>query len=745
MKKNAGSVSLRTLSLAVMAALPASAISQDENAETLDAITVTAQRFEQSLQATPVAVTAVGEEEFSKYQVERLDDLVNFVPNIIIEQNTGTSSGAKIFLRGVGADESLFTSDPAVAIYIDDVYIPRQTGSQIALYDLERIEVLRGPQGTLYGRNATGGAIKYITKKPDGISRGSVDVTIGNFSRKDAKASLSFGFGDADNSGMQLAVLSKNRDGFSTNLLTGADVNDQEVHAGRLGFRFGSKEGTLFDIALDTVRERSGPGFASCVLSAPLSVARPNNPATGAATPPFSYPGCDTDRDLYTLESNIRDLNDLDQTGASVVSETQFDNLVWRNVVAYRKMDNLLQGDFDGTAQTRLHIRQEQEQEQRSLESQLVGSGDWGTWVLGGFWFDEENVQPTRQDVFAPGVSEIIAQDTKAIALFGQLTWNFAESWNLTAGARYSDEEKDFFKSATCSTGQFSATPTRCANGQTTYATALSDSWDNMTYRLALDHQLAANTLVYASASTGFKSGGFNGRGGLALSATGVLSNTITTVDEETVDSFEIGLKTEGEARNWRANITGYFNDYKDLQLSAINSTGAFVLQNAADVEIKGIEVEATWLPTAGLQLSANIGTIDDEYKSDPRRLVLPTDPYNPTALKQAPSYQATLSAILDTELSSGVLTSSLSIHRSSDFFQNVANSPLIKTDSYTLVDARFGYRPNEGAWEIAVVGKNLTDEEYFTGGFDIGGLGIAAAYLNLPRQYGVEFSYRFE
>ncbi|NJR44179.1 TonB-dependent receptor plug domain-containing protein [bacterium] len=281
---------------------------------------MTAQRFEQSLQDTPLAVTAVTEEEFSKYQVERLDDLVNFVPNIVIEQNTGTSSGAKIFLRGVGQDESLFTADPAVAIYIDDVYIPRQTGSQIALYDVERIEVLRGPQGTLYGRNATGGAIKYITRKPEGSNTGKVEVSLGNFSRKDVRASMDLGFGESGN-GLQLAVMSKNRDGFSKNLSTGADVNDQEVHAARLGFRFGSADTTIFDIAADVVKERSGPGFASCILATPLQVARPNNPVTGAATPPFNYAACNLDRDLYTVESNIKDLNNLDQSGLSAVSQ----------------------------------------------------------------------------------------------------------------------------------------------------------------------------------------------------------------------------------------------------------------------------------------------------------------------------------------------------------------------------------------------------------------------------------------
>jgi iron complex outermembrane recepter protein len=720
------------------------AFAQAEQADssTLDEITVTAQRFEQSLQKTPVAVTALTEEEFSKFQVERLDDLVKAVPNIIIEQNTGTSSGAKIFLRGVGQDESLFTADPAVAIYVDDIYIPRQTGSQIALYDLERIEVLRGPQGTLYGRNATGGAIKYITKKPDGANENTVDVSLGNFNRRDARASFNYGL--AENIHMQAAVMTKNRDGFVDNLSTATDVNDQEVHAARFSLRFGDPEGTVFQISADAVRERSGPGFISCILPAALQVARPNNPVTGAATTPFRYAACNLDNDVYTVQSNIKDLNDLDQYGLSVVSETQFEHLTWRNIVGYRKMDNLLQADFDGTTSTLLHFRQDQKQDQRSLESQLIGTPSWGNWVLGGFWFDEGNDQPTRQDVFAPGPSEVIGQDTRALALYGQLSYPFAEGWNLTAGLRYSDEEKQFNKSAVCANGQRFSTATRCTNGQTSYVTAISDSWSNSSWRLALDYSLSDNTMAYFSAATGFKSGGFNGRGAISVSATGVLSNTITTVEEETVNSFELGVKTEGEARNWRLNANFYYNDYKDLQLSALNSAGAFVLQNAADVKISGIELEGSWIPVPGLQIGANLGTINGRYASDPNRLVLPTDPYRPTELKQAPDFQGTLSVIHDIELSSALLTLSAAAHRSADYFQNVANSPLIKTHSYTLYDARVGFKPNESAWELAVVGKNLSNEEYVTGGFDIGGLGIAAIYPNIPRQYGVELSLKF-
>ncbi len=721
-------------------ASPAWAQEESEEAQRLDEITVTAQRYEESLQQVPISITAVGEEQFENFQIDRLDKLVYTTPNIIIENNTGTSSAAKIFLRGVGADESLFTADPAVAIYIDDVYIPRQTGAQIALYDIERIEVLRGPQGTLYGRNATGGAIKYITKKPDGSNTFAVDGAFGNFERRDLRGSAYFGFNEAVSGGV--AVMTKNRDGYSTNLTTGADVNDQELHSARATLRLAASDITTIDAAFDVVRERNGPGMASCVLSRPLSLPRPPIPPSTTPPAPFNYPGCDTDGDPYTLSSNLRTKNDLDQFGASLVSETEFENFTWRNVLAYREMDNLLNGDFDGQNATLLHIFQDQTQDQKSFESQFTGEAGSLRWVIGGFYFDEANEQPTQQSIFAPGVIEQIEQGTDAYAIYGQGTFDFGNGFSFTGGLRYSDETKDFSKSATCTNGQFTplGPPIRCANGQTSYAINREDSWNSVDWRFALDYRFNDDVMAYASAATGFKSGGFNGRGAITVSATGVVSDAITTVDEENVLSYEFGIKSTLLGGRMRLNANYYYNDYTDLQLTAIDPTGAFVLRNAADVIIQGIEIDFAAMLSDNFQLTGNVGTIDGEYESNPAVLIAAGTPTFPNELKQAPDLTYNLGFIWDIPTTMGDFTWSANAHFTDDHYQNVANSELIKTQAYTLVDSRFSYAPSDGNWEVALFGRNLTDKEYITGGFDIGALGIAAAYYNMPRTYGVEF-----
>lgn len=730
------------LSWAIAAPLAAQS-PENEDPSKLDEIKVTAQRYEESLQQVPISITALGEEQFEKLQVERLDDLKKTVPNVIIEQNTGTSSGAKIFLRGVGADESLFTSDPAVGIYIDDVYIPRQTGSQIALYDIERIEVLRGPQGTLYGRNATGGAIRYITRKPDGQTSFRLDGTIGNIDRRDLRATAYLGISDAASAGF--AVMTKNRGGYSDNLTTGGDVNDQEVHAMRGSLALEVSDNSKLSVALDALKERSGPGFASCVLRQPLTLARPA--INGVVPAPFRYPGCDTDGDLYTLSSNIKDKNDLEQFGASAVLETEFSGATWRNILAYREMDNLLNGDFDGQNAVLLHIFQDQQQDQWSFESQLVGESESLRWVIGGFLFSESNEQPTQQSIFAPGVFEDIRQDTDAYALYGQGSYDFGEAFTFTFGGRYSSEDKDFYKDATCSNGQFTpdGAAFRCSNGQTSYVTRRDDSWSSPDWRLALDYQFSGDLMGYISAATGFKSGGFNGRGGITRSATGVIVDSITVVDEEEVTSYEIGFKSTFADGRVRLNANYYFNDYTDLQLSAIDPAGNFFLRNAADVTIQGVELDLSAMLSDSFQVNANLGTIDGEYDSDPSVLVAPGSPTFPNELKQAPELTWSAGFIWDFDLASGGLSWSTSVHFTDEHYQNVANSELIKTESYTLIDTRLGYTPHEGNWEVALVGKNLSDEEYYTGGFDIGGLGIAAVYMNVPRQVGLEFAYRWE
>jgi iron complex outermembrane receptor protein len=685
---------------------------QSDDPAQLGTVTVTAQRREEALQKTPVTVTALSARDVERRQVRNIEDLKFEVPNVIIEPNTGTTTGAKVFLRGVGADESLFTADPAVAIYIDDVYIPRQTGALFDLFDVERLEVLRGPQGTLYGRNATGGAIKYITRQPNGEESFVLGGSLGNLGRGDLRATLGGRLGESLD--FSAAALTRNRDGFLRDVTNNRDVNDQEVYAMRLGFSMPLGDATRASLSLDGIKERSGPAYATGVIRDAIVV--PGNP-------PTVRPINDPDRNYYTAQTNlVQGENDLDQFGIALTTETDIDWAVWRNIAHYRSMENLLFGDFDASTATRLHLFQDQDQDQQGFESQLVSSGDGPlSWVGGVFLFRESNEQPTRQDVFARGATNLIAQDTDARALYGQGTWRFDNPFSLTGGLRYSWEEKDF-----------SVVSTR-ANGTEAFRFADVEDWSKVDWRLVGDYRFSDDVMGYASAATGFKSGGFNGRGATIAA--------ITTVDEETVLSYEIGVKSTLADGRLRLNANYYRNEYDDLQLTAIDETGAFVLTNATDTLIQGFELEATALLTEGWQANLALGTIDAEYRgfSEANR---PT--FEGKDLKQAPELTWTIGTQYIVPVGNGDLVLGAQAHYTDEHFQNLANSTIIQTGDYTIFDARIAYEAAVDRWMVALWGKNLGDEEYFTGGFDIVGLTIANAYMNVPRTYGVEFRYRF-
>ena len=676
----------------------------------LENIVVTAQRREEELQKVPVAITTLSAKDLEQKQIRRLDDMKFEIPNVVVEPATGTSSAAKIFMRGVGTDESLFSADPSVAIYIDDVYIPRVTGALFDMFDITRVEVLRGPQGTLYGRNAPGGAIRYVTAKPTGAEKFEIEGRAGNFHRLDVRASVSTKL--ADGVDATFGVMSKARDGYLKNLTNGDVVNDEQIYGARgsLGFNIGS---TRVTVAGDILRQRSGPQYASGVLD-PAAAVR------------FGRPVNNADGDLLTIQSNLpagTGRNDLDQSGFSVVTSTDFASLEWRNIVAYRKMDNTLYIDLDGTNATGFHLFQDQRQSQTSYESQLISTGKGPlSWTAGAFFLTEQNDQPTRQDIFATGATNTLAQTVKATAVYGQADYRFSPVWKMTAGIRSSHESKDFSIISVRTTGVEA------------FRVAKSDSWNNTDWKLGLDAQLTREVLGYVSASTGFKSGGYNGRAG-SIAA-------FTTLKPETVRSYEIGLKTTMADGKWRFNINYFKNDYKDLQLTAFDANGVSNLTNASSAELKGFELETVAQITSNWQINAHLGTLDGKYKN---YSAVNNGTFSGKALKQAPKQQYGIGTNYRIRLEGGNVNINAGIKHVGDHYQNLATSEVIKTNAYSLVDGRVAYDAKGGKWSVALWGKNLNNKLYYTGAFDISALGIADAYINVPRTYGVDLRYRFK
>jgi iron complex outermembrane receptor protein len=734
---------------------------QERSAPSLEEIIVTAQRREENLQKVPIAVSALGSEMLEQLDVRSIHDVSSVVPNLWMETNTGLSSGARASLRGIGEDESYFTSDTPVGMYVDDVYIPRQTGALFDLNEVERVEVLRGPQGTLYGRNTSAGAIKIVTRKPSDTLRANGELTVGDFDRLDVRAGLSGPLGER--LAGQIAVLSRQHDGYDLNLVNGARVNDQDVKAGRVALLFTPTDDLELLLAYDKVRERSTPGYATG-----LTLRGPNG--LGAFDENDQVDG---DRDVHTLLSDLTDpINDVDQQGASLTATWNVAGVTVKSITAWRELSNTILLDADGQntclgfAAPCLHLFQDQRQHQLSQELQLQGKAfdERLNYIIGTYYFEEANTQRTENIILAPfgeNPYSDSALDTDSIALFASGTFALTERANLTAGVRWTRDSKDFHNSVFGPDGTPSLVcvdpQTRevfnsgaCAGG--TPAGAVSDalsrdiskSWSAVTPRLALDYQLTPSAMMYASASEGFKSGSFDGR------EVGSALYNLQPIAPETVYTYEVGAKTEWFERRLRANLAVFLNDFQDLQGTGTNqATGALTRFSVGDVETKGAELELVAEPIANLTVNANLGLLDTRFTKINFDQMADCGPVGTGTqelqLKFAPKVAGFLGLNYRVPLPVGAIVMGGDWTHKSSFYHSSCNPLPSKEDGYNLFNAQLGYQSEDGRWSVTAQVRNLSDENYAAGQFFIPGLGFNATYFNPPRTWALTARYNLD
>ena len=734
---------------------------QESGAAALEEVIVTAQRREENLQKVPIAVSALGSEMLDEFDVRTIRDVSSIVPNLWMETNTGLSSGARASLRGIGEDESYFTSDTPVGMYVDDVYIPRQTGALFDLNEVDRIEVLRGPQGTLYGRNTSAGAIKIVTRKPSDTLRARGELTLGDFERVDVRAGLSGPL--TERLAGQVAVLSRQHDGYDRNLVNGARVNDQDVLAGRVALQFNPTDALDFLLAYDNVRERSTPGFATG-----LKLQGPDG--LGAFDPDDQVDG---DTDVHTLQSDLVDpINDLDQQGASLTATWNVANVTLKSITAWRELSNTLLLDADGQdtcfglALPCLHLFQDQRQHQFSEELQLQGKAfdERLTYILGTYYFEESNTQRTENIIlaqFGENPYSDSALDTDSIALFASATFALTDRVNLTAGVRWTRDSKDFSNavfnpdgtpSLVCADPQTREVFSSEACGAGTPAGAITDqlsrdiskSWSAVTPRLALDYQLTPEAMMYVSASEGFKSGSFDGREvGTALYA-------LQPIAPETVYTYEVGAKTEWFERRLRANVAVFFNDFQDLQGTGTNqATGSLTRFSVGDVETKGAELELTAEPLTNLTVTGTLGLLDTKFTKINFDQVADCGPVGTGTkqlqLKFAPKVAGFLGVNYRIPLPVGSINVGTDWTSKSSFYHSSCNPLPTKEDGYDLFNAQLGYESQDGRWSVTAQMRNVTDEDYAAGQFFIPGLGFDAVYFNPPRNWALTVRYNLD
>ncbi len=713
------------LSTAFMPAATAQDGDGDDEARRLGPVTVTAQRVEENLQDTPVAVTALSTEQIEDKQVLNIRDLTAQVPNINIATNTGTASAARIFLRGVGEDESRGAVDQAVGIYVDGVYIGRSVGSLFDVVDLESIEVLRGPQGTLYGRNTIGGAIKLNSVKPQFENSGKIGATFGNYDRKEFKATGNIQLGDR--TAARVTAFSRSRDGFhdlnpngplSTSGRDGVGALDTLAVRASLYHEFNDDWNVLF--AIDHTDDRSDP------------------------IPDSIVPGQDADNNIFTIEpapgttcpaGGLLPLgcfsdysSELTSSGISARVEGAFGNLDFTSITAFRELEDELS--------TRIGFPYSQmtDQDQFSQEFTIGQSGEGALdWIAGVYFFQEDlNLDTTFIFPFS------IDSSTDSIAVFGQGTFAVSDQLSLTAGVRATNDEKDFDGA-----GPFG------------FARMDSQEFDNISYTLGADYRFTDSVLGYAKYSTGFKSGGWSPD---AFSGTAVF----LPVDEETLDSFEIGVKSEWYD-SLRVNAAVFFNQYEGLQIGATVPGLGFTRFNVDETEISGLEIEAVWQITDNFQLNGNAGFLDAEYTSltgdQARGLV--NNLANPVSgcagvdpsvdaevipcalgldLKNGPSYKTTLGALYASPFHKGELIISGDVSFEDESWSLVANAPAhARIDFDAILNGRIKYQDDRG-WSVALFGRNLSDVDYYRASSAT----ALTTYASPPLEYGIEFGAEF-
>ena len=713
------------------AAAPAESRAERVEATNLGQVTVTARKREETIQDVPVAVTAFTADALDRLAIEDLGGLDAQVPNLTIYAARGSSSTITAYIRGVGQSDPLWGVDPGVGIYMDDVYIARPQGALLDVFDVQRIEVLRGPQGTLYGKNTIGGAIKYISRGLPKDFEGFTEVTVGNYNQLDVKAAVGGAIGGSEALRARLAVASLNRDGFGRNTMTDQEVSDKEILALRANLGAYVSEDLDIQFAFDWMDDQSGVRGAKMLA--------PNR----------FVPGFDPMDSRYDVRNGMPNVNDTMIAGASAtVNWRANDDWAFKYVLAKRESDTETNIDFDTLPAKIADVKAFYSDEQVSHELQAnFDAGGSARGVMGLYAFDGEAGGQVLNNFF-----NLLFGDTQgtvyteSVALYGDWTFDLGTQWALSVGARYTDEDKNAVVLNRGYTDDTYSVPTA-----TVAEFDKTINFKNTSPKVSLDYQVTPDIMVYGSASRGFKSGGFN----IRAQATAV-PRSAEPFDDEVVDSFEDGSKMGFLDQTLFLNLSAFHNKYEDIQLSvftAFDSNGdgtedAFFgdFTNAGSGTVNGLEAEYQWLPTGNWLVSGNLAWLDAKYDEF---LYAGANIADEQEFTNAPEFSGALNLEYRTDLASGGnLSTRLGYSYQSDV---VATTEIVRTgalpitqDGYGLVNAGITWK-NGGPWTVKLQGTNLADEEYRTTGYNLNtALGVMTGFYGPPRQYSLSVRYDF-
>jgi iron complex outermembrane receptor protein len=769
----------------------ATAAEGEDKSEILGEVIVTAQFREQSVQDTPLSITAVSGDMLESRSQTNLAEVTNQAPSVTLKPQGaafGPSLGASI--RGIGQFDFNPALEPGVGIYVDDVYFATLTGSILDLLDLERIEILRGPQGTLAGRNSIGGAVKLYSRKPEGEG-GYVSGTYGSRDRLDLRGSADFAI--AENLFARISGVSKEQNGYverrdygCANPGSGVPVLASTAQDCVVGYggdvNYSALRGQLRWVATDAIEvgaavdyTRDDRNAAGTVLVQGSPVANPNTqpvqgvtslPVAAFVPPPGSY------YNYASYYNPAGTFTRLAQPGAGAttpMNETRADgrasfegwgastNVDWRisdrfslkSISAYREYDSYFSNDNDlsplanslGFGYLTFHSF--------SQELRLNGAflqDDRIEYTLGVFYMDQKSLYETTQDLrySATGLTQFRGNDpvnADTSAAFAHLAFSATDKLTLIAGLRYTDEHKDYtFRRRTYSGALHPSLG--AIDGVTT-----DYDGDKFDYRLNATYQWTDDLMTYVQYATGFKGGGVSPRPFIQAQA--------VPFDPEELGSYEFGVKSDLFAGTLRLNASVFFSDYTDLQLT-LSSCPQFgpapacaVVANAGDAEIKGVELEALVRPIDNLSIDASFSYLDFKYTYINPNAGGPTRPTGPQ-FGMVPAYMPetkwSVGVQYEIELGSlGSLTPRIDVSYQDDLFTNGANAPTNFIENYTLASARLTWRTGDGDWESSLEVTNLTDEYYYLTRFDQFNLtGVSDGQPGRPREWAMTVKRKF-
>lgn len=707
------SASLFTL-LPIAAAIHA----QENKAEDdlgIENITVTAQRRAESIQSTPVSMTALSATDVERMQIDNIKDIAQVAPNVNFKPVTGGSAGVTPFIRGGGVtDGANITSEAEVGIYIDDVYQPRSAASFIEMLDIERIEVLRGPQGTLYGRNSSAGALKIISREPDELFRLKNEAGVGTWNEFYDKLLISGSLSDDDKLRGGIAAMYRDRDG-------GRQYNatlDKDVGAE-------TYKGAQADLVyIDDDISARFKAFFSDYDSDGLwgSSLDPNKMSMPYADIPFTSGSIDTVLSPYDSYTSDK------QVGASLnVTKHISDNLQLVSITSWNKLeDNWATGFSGGVYDAVLGIpgggiselyARESISDQRSFTQELQIQGDayddFLNYVAGVYYFNESGSQAFSSSIFFTPSTANFDIHTDSYALFGQASMQFTDKVAVTLGGRYTKDKKSL-------DAKLGSEPVQS-----------DDEFSKFTPKVGLDYQLNDDILLFASYTEGFKAGGYNGLASSVIALS-------TAYDMQTVTAYEIGFKSDWLNHTLRINLAGFFNDYAKLQQGVVTNDGTFITENY-DAEHQGLEAEMKYRLSSDLSVWANGVYQDSEYTGTSATGGTSSGSLLANRMTNVFDYQYAAGADYTKDIGDGTFAIGSNINRRGDFYSTADNAEIGHVPAQTLVDAYVSYSIDR--WKITLAGKNLTNEKsWFTGfGFSV----VQPRFMADPMTWRLSVSYQ--